>query len=257
MTACYEGNVNAAKVLLADWKDMHNLSKSLVYSAYYAIQGGQISTLKIVCKHEKFTAAHAHSTGPEGVSLLGAAIQKNRLDLITYLLDDVQINPTKQCWNGGGNGLHACALWGTTEAIQLLIRHPKVVPVMYERKNQRGETPLVTAVAAHNYGACQELIKRGALTTGTGRMWCAAFLLSACLTQHVKGKTVMPKAMVWRGKKVRGMRVAKRRATQLCRSAASNIVIFSHPALCFCHSSLCSAWKTTPTSMISPLTRAP
>lgn len=27
MTACYEGNVNAVKVLLADWKDMHHVSK--------------------------------------------------------------------------------------------------------------------------------------------------------------------------------------------------------------------------------------
>ena len=152
-------------------------------------------------KHEKFTAAHAHSTGPDGISLLGAAIQKNRLDMITYLLDEVQINPTKQCWNGGGNGLHACANWGTSASIKLLIKHPKVVPVMYERKNQRGETPLLTAVNSRNYGACQELIKRGSLTTGTGQLWCASFLLSACLTQHIRGQAVMPKAMTWRGKK--------------------------------------------------------
>ena len=72
---------------------------------------------------------------------------------------------------------------------------------MYERKNQRGETPLLTAVNARNYGACQELIKRGSLTTGAGRLWCASFLLSACLTQHIKGKAIMPKAMTWRGKK--------------------------------------------------------
>ena len=92
-----------------------------MYSAYYAIHGGQIATLKVICQHEKFTAAHAHSTGPDGISLLGAAIQKNRLDMITYLMDEVQINPTKQCWNGGGNGLHACALWGTTSAIQVRV----------------------------------------------------------------------------------------------------------------------------------------
>ncbi|GMH90150.1 hypothetical protein TL16_g11680 [Triparma laevis f. inornata] len=201
MVAAYEGNINAIKVLLADWKDMANVSKQLVHGAHYAILGGQLESLKAITKHEKFTAAHAHSTGPDGVSLLGTAIKGRMMELVNYLVTEVGINPTKQCWSGGGNGLHACALWGTSEIIKLFIKHPKIVPVMYERKNSKEETPLLAAVAAKNYPVCIELIKRGSLTTTAGKMWCASFLLSACLTQHREGKASMPKSMVWRGKK--------------------------------------------------------
>ncbi|GMH47704.1 hypothetical protein TrVE_jg8302 [Triparma verrucosa] len=201
MVAAFEGNINAIKVLLADWKDMANVGKQLVFGAHYAILGGQIESLRTITKHEKFTAAHAHSTGPDGVSLLGTAIKTKSMDLVNYMVNEVGVNPTKQCWNGGGNGLHACALWGTSEICQLFIKHPKVVPVMYERKNNKDETPLLTAVAAKNYSVCIELLKRGSLTTTAGKMWCASFLLSACLTQHREGKAVMPKSMVWRGRK--------------------------------------------------------
>ena len=201
MVACELGNCYAVRCLLADWKDVKDIAKSLVYMAHYAIKFKKLDCLREVCKHEKFTAAHAHSTGPDGISLLGTAIRANDVDVLNYLLEEVQINPTKQCWNGGGNALHACGLWGDGAVVEIIIKHPKMVPVMFERKNSDGNTPLLCAVASRNYNACIQLLKRGCVATQACKMWCASFLLNACMSQEKVGKAALPNAMKWRNKK--------------------------------------------------------
>ena len=169
--------------------------------ACYAIESGRMDCLKEIVTHEKFTAANAHSTGAGGISLLGVAIKSRRVAMINYLLEELQVNPTKQCWDGGGNALHALGRWGNKGTTDAVMKHPKIVPTLYERKNTQGSTPLMLAVKNRNYEVCIKLVKKGASTTLVARMWCASFLLSACLTQQMSGNAKMPTAMYWRDRK--------------------------------------------------------
>ena len=201
MVACEYGNLNAVKCLLGDSKDFKDVARSLIFMACTAVKHNKMDCLKEVVSHEVFSAAHSHSTGPEGISLLGVAIKYQRTAMVTFLLDELQVNPTKQCWDGGGNGLHAVARWGNKAVAESVMKHPKIVPTLFERKNGDGHTPLMLAVSNRNFPVCIKLVQKGAVTTQVVKNWCASFLLSACMSQQAFGKATMPTSMMWKGRK--------------------------------------------------------
>jgi len=238
MVACECGHLNAVKVIFGDWTEAKkdeksargasrgsekkvleaeaggeeedgamskDLGLSLVFCACYASMGGHLSCLKIVCDHEKYTAAHCHAGGVDGLTALGWAIKFRQLAVLNYLIDVVGVNPTKQVSNGGGSALHAVATWGDMKMLEPIVKYNKMVPSMYEKKNQKGDTPLLAGVRAgeEQFEVCIALIKRGSNVGEVCKEMCLGWIMSAAVSQMKKGRGegLLPKAMTWRDRK--------------------------------------------------------
>ena len=223
MVACAKGNLNAVKVILGDWKESvaktesaiksekedgkvrKELGLQLVFGACHAVVGGFLDCLKVVTNHDKYTVAHSHAGGMSGLTVLGHAIKNNRFDIASFLIETVQVNPTKQCYQGGGNSLHLVATWADKKMLDLVAKHAKMVPVMFERKNEKGETPLLcgTRVGDGQFKVVISLIKKGSDVGPASRERCSAWIQSAAITQMAKGKgkDLAPRCMSWKGRK--------------------------------------------------------